>query len=241
MVKLSEKRRKPLRSRHTYPTVLTFGLLIPKSRGLLRSFQSAPQKARGDDIPESTRQRQSQSTIYGQLPVGGIRELYKLVTSKSDWAFSLTKQDFEMTKKTYNMFTEWMYSVFMVTMFQGRNSEFEDMKYSQRRGLLQANGHELSTNFKTALSYTYQAVSSSELVSKVVYFYLVYARPTVAISNDLYDDAAPLFLSSTGKKETQFGFKVTNFFGKVSKYHITTTAIRMLYDTEASELCSKNE
>jgi hypothetical protein len=33
----------------------------------------------------------------GQLPVGGIRELYKLVTSKSDWAFSLTKQDFEMT------------------------------------------------------------------------------------------------------------------------------------------------
>jgi len=174
----------------------------------------------------------------GRMPAGGLRELCGYVKSQLAWALSLKEEDFK-SKKVYNNFTDWLYCNFWVTMVQGRTGGFEDMTYGQRHGLLDPDGHETSTHFKTALYHNMQAVSSSELASIGMKIYLELARPAVA-TTIMYSDSAPLFLTATGIKEYRVGAKVTDFFHRHGNLHITTTAIRGMYETEADDLCSRN-
>jgi len=92
-------------------------------------------------------------------------------------------------------------------MIQGRNGGLEDMKYGQRHGLLDPNGYETTSNFKTAMFHDAQALSSSDLFSIGMRIYVEEARKQVA-SDDMYDDDAPLFLTFKGEKEYRAGAKV---------------------------------
>ena len=67
--------------------------------------------------------------------------------------------------------------------------------------------------------------------------YLKYARPTVATSKSLLPDSF-LFLNKRGNKEVRIGRMVTTFFKINSKLplHLTTTACRSMYETEAANL-----
>ena len=142
----------------------------------------------------------------GRLPSGGLQELFGYTKRKLQWVLSLKAKDF-MNKKVYNDFTDWLYSVFWVGMIQGRNGGLEDMKYGQRHGLLNPNGYETSSNFKTAMFHDAQALSSSDLFSIGMRIYVEEARRQVA-SPDMYDDDAPLFLTFKGEKEYRAGAKV---------------------------------
>jgi hypothetical protein len=174
----------------------------------------------------------------GRWPIGGLRELYEHTRKRLKWVMSLEKEDFR-EKKVYNDFTDWLYSVFWVGMIQGRKSGLEDMKYSQRHGLIDPNGHENSTNFKTALTYNVQAISSHQAFSIGMRIYLDKARIQVA-GDEMYAGDAPLFLTFSGIREYKSGTKVTTFFRKQANLHITTTAIRGMYDTETDDLASRN-
>jgi hypothetical protein len=142
----------------------------------------------------------------GRLPSGGLQELFGYTKRKLQWVLSLKAKDF-INKKVYNDFTDWLYSVFWVGMIQGRNGGLEDMKYGQRHGLLNPNGHETTSNFKTAMFHDAQALSSSDLFSIGMRIYVEEARRQVA-SPDMYDDDAPLFLTFKGEKEYRAGAKV---------------------------------
>jgi hypothetical protein len=142
----------------------------------------------------------------GRLPSGGIQELYKCTQDRLAWVVSLKAEDFK-NRKVYNAFTDWLYSVFWVGMFQGRKGGLEDMKYSQRHGLLNPNGNETTTNFKTALSHGAQALSGHHLFSIGMKVYLEKARPQVA-TEEMYDENAPLFLTFQNGKEYRTGNKV---------------------------------
>jgi len=141
----------------------------------------------------------------GRLPSGGLQELFGYTKRKLPWVLSLKADDFR-NKKVYNDFTDWLYSVFWVSMIQGRNGGLEDMKYCQRQSLLNPNGHETTSNFKTALFHDAQAIASSELFAIAMRVYLE-AREQVA-SEQMYDDDAPLFLTFKGAKEYRIGAKV---------------------------------
>jgi hypothetical protein len=81
------------------------------------------------------------------------------------------------------------------------------MKYGQRLRLLNAKGHETTSNFKTAKFHDVQAISSSELFALGMQVYLL-ARKQIAKTDEMYDDDAPLFLTFTGHKEYRIGSKV---------------------------------
>lgn len=142
----------------------------------------------------------------GRLPSGGLQELFGYTKRKLQWVLSLKAKDFT-NKKVYNDFTDWLYSIFWVGMIQGRNGGLEDMKYGQRHGLLNPNGYETTSNFKTAMFHDAQALSSSDLFSIGMRIYVEEARRQVA-SADMYDDDAPLFLTFKGEKEYRAGAKV---------------------------------
>ena len=177
----------------------------------------------------------------GKLPQNGLQQLNEYVLSDYQWAMSLERKDF-LNPKIYNLFMSWLYSCYYMSV-QGRVGGIQDMRYGQRHGLMLADGHEVSDNFKTAYFHCYQAVSSSEMSSKATQLYVNVARPAVVGDNNdaLNDDDAKLFLTNTAKPEYRMGKLVTNYFeiktkDTDQKLHLTTNGIRIMYETAASDL-----
>ena len=184
-----------------------------KCRGSLRGFEHYMKRLRKAYSRAMRREKLAKNATYenlvkqGRLPSGGLKELFGYTNEKLPWVLSLESKDFE-NRQIYNSFTDWLYSVFWVSMIQGRKSGLEDLKYSQRFGLLDPNGHETTTNFKTSKIYELQALSSSEIFAIGLEVYLDKARKHVAKDENLYADDAPLFLTFQGKRETRAGAKV---------------------------------
>jgi hypothetical protein len=183
-----------------------------KCRGLY-AFEDYMKRLRKAYRRAMRKEMLSKNTSYenlvkqGRLPSGGLQELFGYVKKKTQWVLSLESKDFE-NRKVYNSFTDWLYSVFWVSMIQGRNSGLEDLKYSQRFELLDPLGHETTTKFKTALVYNIQALSSSELFSIGLRVYLDKARKHVAVGDAMHHDDSPLFLTFQGDREYRAGAKV---------------------------------
>jgi len=184
-----------------------------KCRGSLQALEDYMKRLRKAYKRALRKELLSKNTTFeflvkqGRLPSGGLQELFGYVKTKLQWVLSLDSKDFE-NRKVYNSFTDWLYSVFWVSMIQGRNSGLEDLKYFQRFELLDPLGHETTTNFKTALVYNVQALSSSELFSIGLRVYLDKARKHVAVSDEMQDDNSPLFLTFQGVREYRAGAKV---------------------------------
>ena len=173
----------------------------------MKRLRKAYKRALKREILASSRTYE-QLVEQGRLPSGGLQELFGHTKQKLAWILSLEAKDFK-NKHVYNDFTDWLYSVFWVSMIQGRNSGLEDMKYCQRHGLLNPTGHETSSNFKTAMFHDVQALSSSDLFAIGMEKYVEQARKQVA-SEEMYDDNSPLFLTFTGIREYRMGAKVKN-------------------------------
>jgi len=203
----------------------------------MKTIRKALVKQKNKDALQNTMENMIKK---GKLPPNGLQQLHEYVSSDYQWAMSLQKEDF-LNPKTYNHFTSWLYASFYMSV-QGRVGGIEDMRYGQRHGLMLADGHELSTNFKTSHHHSYQAVSSSEMSSKGIKLYVEIARPViVGNNNSLNEDAAELFLTSTGKPEYLMGKKISNYFSIKSNgsLHVTSTAIRCMYETTADDLYEK--
>ena len=214
---------------------------------LITSFENNMKKIRKALVKEKNRdglQKNAEKLIEsGKLPERGIPELYEYVVSDYNWAVNLNARDF-LNSKTYNIFISWLFSCYYICSVQGRVGGIQDMRYSQRHGLMLQNGYETSTNFKTANHHSYQAVLSSEMSSKGTEVYVREARRVVvdrANNEALNDDNAPLFLTFTGKADDQIGKRITDYFLMKSqgKLHITSTGIRSLYETTSNELYEK--
>jgi len=203
----------------------------------MKTIRKALVKQKNKDALQNTMENMIKK---GKLPQNGLQQLHEYVSSDYEWAMSLKKEDF-LNPKTYNHFTSWLYSSFYMSV-QGRVGGIEDMRYGQRHGLMLADGHELSSNFKTSYHHSYQAVSSSEMSSKGIKLYVEKARPVIVGNNNaLNEDAAELFLTSTGKPEYLMGRKISNYFALKSNgsLRVTSTAIRCLYETTADDLYEK--
>jgi hypothetical protein len=170
----------------------------------------------------------------GKLPRGGLKELLAPCRQEMVWAMTLNPQDFK-TRKIFNKFMEFLFCTFYSSAVQGRVGGFEDLKYGQRYGLMDKTGHVTTNMFKTAKYYNFQSVSSSELAAMAFHIYITMARRSVA-SVGMYGDSSPLWLTFEGIREYRIGKRVTKFYKRLLGLHITTTAIRGLYETESTDL-----
>ena len=92
------------------------------------------------------------------------------------------------------------------------------------------NHYTSSTNFKTALQYGQQCLTTSATSLELFNIYLEVARPQV-----MQGARDPLFISLTGT-EIRFGRHLTAFFKRVTGLNITSTRIRSIVTTEAASL-----
>jgi len=177
----------------------------------------------------------------GKLPEGGLPELEAYVKSDFPWAMNLNSTDFAQPR-IYNTFLSWLYSCFFMSV-QGRVGGIEDMRYWQKNSLMSPDGHEFSTNFKSAYWHSYQAVSSNEMSAKGTEIYVKLARNVIIAHNglsphDMNADDAPLWITWNGRREYQMGKRLTDYFEMKTngKLHITSTNIRSLFETTSNEL-----
>ena len=193
-------------------------------------------KARNNDALQNTAENLVKN---GKMPEGGLQELGKYISSALPWVLSLKQEDFR-NPKNYNHFMGWLYSSFYMSV-QGRIGGIQDMRVGQADNLMEGET-EYSQHFKTSSYHSFQAVSISEIAAKGLQIYVTLARPVIVGDNTALDhDEAFLFLTSNAKPEYMAGSRVTEFFFVVSggKYHICTTAIRAMIETESDNLFEK--
>ena len=114
-----------------------------------------------------------------------------------------------------------------------------DVKQKQGRELIEK-GFCVVENFKTAYYHAMQPVLVAGNSKELLITYITTARPAVAQKDGLLPDS-PLFLNFLGEKELRIGRLLTIFFQKnsVVPLHLTSTACRQMYETEADDLCTK--
>jgi len=111
-----------------------------------------------------------------------------------------------------------------------------DIRLGQVEEIME-NGFATTPNFKTAQFHGFQAVILPKSSLKLLTIYLDFARPVVATAENSLS-GSHLFLDCDGNPDLRIGRKLTRFFAINSPIplHITTTAIRSMYETEAANL-----
>ena len=172
------------------------------------------------------------------LPEGGFPALQEVVIKE----YNRLKQEVEgrlkersgVPKKTYNEFAQLAISAFYVFMPQGRVGGFEGLTMDKIPELL-AQGHTLSTTFKTKAKYGYQPIIGNDLVIEILRIYVEELRRvatenfrSTATGSELSNKVWLTFQGIPDKP----GRRLTDFYRRTMKLHVTTTTIRALMETE---------
>jgi hypothetical protein len=80
----------------------------------MKRLRKAYKRALKREILASSRTYE-QLVEQGRLPSGGLQELFGHTKQKLAWILSLEAKDFK-NKQVYNDFTDWLYSVFWVSI-----------------------------------------------------------------------------------------------------------------------------
>jgi hypothetical protein len=146
----------------------------------------------------------------------------------------LEEKNGRVRKGIYNEFIQLVIAAFYVLMPQGRVGGFESLTMEHVDDLI-SQGHTMSTTFKTRAKYGYQPIIATELAIEILGVYVDVLRPVAVRNFEPTKEQATvsdnLWLTFQGKPD-KVGRRVTDFFQRTMKLHVTTTAIRALVETE---------
>jgi hypothetical protein len=118
-------------------------------------------------------------------------------------------------------------------------SGIDDLKLASADELA-SQGHVMSTKFKTASTYGFQPVTVSSISLEIFQIYLHCLRPHASQGRcDLPHH--PLWLNWKGDREKGIGRKVQRFYVRTLGLDVTTTRIRSLLETVATELHERGD
>ena len=172
-----------------------------------------------------------------QWPVGGKQELSNILQKHKSRVDSIINKG--MAGKVINnnditFASDWVIGHLFVENPQGRSHAISTFPHSRLSEL--ACGNTTSTEFKTRATYGSQSINCGPLTYKYLNAYVKYIRPywsgNVTNPEEVSD---ALFITKDGRAYSDIGVCVTRFFRGVSKYHITTTRLRSLFETEVHE------
>jgi hypothetical protein len=112
------------------------------------------------------------------------------------------------------------------------------MKLSQVDKLL-TESVAVSKEFKTHSTFGYQPVIASRLFKELLEIYISHFRPVAAANNegeDMSVPGAPLFLKFSGKRENNVSRRITRYFERKLRLHITATMIRAVMETTGHDM-----
>ena len=163
-------------------------------------------------------------------PPGGLPDLQRAVENELPWVTVLTKAATPLTIASYARYMQLMGASLYSFSPQGRVQAVEDFKYGQFRELIREK-FVLSNMFKTMTKFGYQPITTNDISSELLSYYVSVIRPkTLCGAND------PMFVSFTGTGTYSMRSAVTAFFRRTLNLHITTTSIRSLVETTMHSL-----
>ena len=189
-----------------------------------------------------------QDEVYMRhLPEGGFPALQEVVLMEYLRLTREVEKELgeygKIKKKTYNEVSQLVISAFYVLMPQGRVGGFEGLTMEHIPALL-AQGHTLSTTFKTKAKYGYQPIIATDLVIEIMRFYIDEVRPT-ALKNIRLAPEQPAVTNSVWLKfdgsPDKPGRRLTDFFQRTMQLHVTTTTLRGLMETETKKAETRGE
>ena len=153
--------------------------------------------------------------------------------------------DFVLDRGSYDKATGIIYACLCTFAPQGRVGGIMDMRFFQGEELM-TRCFATTTQFKTSSTFGVQAVIASDEFVKLLAIYLTKIRPfAVANRKDartrVNKASDPLFLTFDGDADVLVGRKVKRYYRKNMGITTTTTGIRSLIETVASEKLYRGE
>lgn len=204
------------------------GILPVAALFKLKHVAKTIRKAQSKREKETRARTTMDSQVHARrMPGGGLAELQRAVDNRLPWAAQLDGKIID--KETYQLFMGLLYSALYVYSVQGRISGVMDLNYGQASELL-TSGYCTTDHFKTRDRWGLQPVTLSAVTHKLLTQYMTQVRPTACESaSPLQSD--PLWLRFDGSIDAHIGVRLTAFFKKELRLHITTTSIRSLVET----------
>ena len=140
-------------------------------------------------------------------------------------------------KHIYNYFMGLMQSSLYAFSAQGRVGGISHLTLGKYCELI--DGHALSDEFKTASTYVYQPVTTSNISKVILKLYVGFVRPRTLLNSE-----DPLFLKQDGTPmdSQTMGSLVKHFFFKtIGDYNITTNSLRSMVETAMARMVEQNK
>jgi hypothetical protein len=210
---------------------------VDKLHAILKAQQKSENKKKKKDIHERfSRENLIQNK---QWPKNGMAELVKLLMAQQGRIDRLIQKaaDGNFIDAGHLRFTsDWVLALVFTINPQGRSQAISKLTVKEGKQLCDVGGESTggqitSTRFKTSPTYGSQSINCSPLTLKYVEAYMDHIRPYMIGSSA--SDA--LFVNQSGLPYTDVGVCVTRLYRQISKYHITTTLLRSMFETEAAE------
>lgn len=160
------------------------------------------------------------------MPEGGLQALQATVFTDLAWAQGLPTDIRLVEKETFRRLVSFLVSGMYVLAPQGRIEAFTTLTLrSTQQQLLLPGGCALSNTFKTYEKYGYQPITLPPELHPALTVYIELRRRINTVSNTLFVDFGGRPYSST-----KLGGFVTQYFRSSMDLHLTTTAIRSLWE-----------
>jgi hypothetical protein len=205
---------------------------VDKLLAVLKARQRKENKKKKQDINE----RLSRENLVknNQWPKKGMPELHQILMKHQPRVDRILKScaNGEVRSDADLRFVnDWVVSILFVINPQGRAQAICKLTVEDGQVLCSHGGQVTSTQFKTRATFGSQAINCNPMTQKYISEYVHAIRPLLLGSTR----SEALFLNSKGLQHQDIGVCVTRIFNQISNYHITTTLLRSVFETEASE------
>lgn len=233
-----------LKNGTVYNTLLDFGrwatyLAIYEDKNVDKflAIVVGQQKAENKRKKQDVRERLSRENLVQnhQWPKGGMAELSTLLMKQKGRVDRLIQKAVDgecLIDKDLKFVSDWILSLLFVGNPQGRSQAVKLLSLERWKELCDnGRGQVTSPHLKTRATFGAQAINCNPVTQKYISAYVQYIRPHSLGSSP----STAVFVNLKGAQHQDVGLCVTRLFHDISKYHITTTTLRSLFETEAAE------
>lgn len=202
----------------------------------LLQIVAAQQKIESKKKRIDVRRRLSRENLIAvhHWPKNGMKELQSVLMKQQarvDREIVKCANGKELSTTTLGFVNDWIVSLLFVMNPQGRAQAIGGLSLQDGLELCGPSGQVTSTHFKTSAVYGSQAVNCNTMTQAYIEAYVNHIRPYLLGSAQ----SNILFINQRGMKHQDIGVCVTRLFHTISHYHITTTILRSIFETETAE------
>jgi len=232
-----------LKNGTVYNTLLDIGrwasyLAIYENKNVdkLSAILKLQQKSENKRKKRDTRERLTRENLVNnnQWPKEGMSELNKLLMQhkrRIDRIIQKAADGAFLSDEDVQFVNDWVVALLFVGNPQGRAQAINALSLEQGQQLCGGMGQVTSTKLKTLTTFGVQAINCNPMTQQYIEAYVSHIRPYFLS----LEPCTSLFVNTKGKPHRDIGVCVTRIFHSISKYHITTTTLRSLFETEACE------